>query len=181
MSGATGNLYVGLHELEEMAFALHLLRPGDLMLDVGANVGSYTVLAAGAVGATVHAFEPVAEAYAHLADNVRVNALESRVILHRAAVGAACGELRMEVDRDTCNRVLLPGEHSEHATALVPIVTLDDSFADASPTLHQGGRRGLRGCRIRRCVTSLLTRTRRSSARSRATPIRSSGRCSRPV
>jgi hypothetical protein len=44
LTGATGNLYVGLHEFEEMAFALHFLRPGDLFADVGANVGSYTIL-----------------------------------------------------------------------------------------------------------------------------------------
>src|SRR5438270_11919454 len=53
MTGATGNWYCGLHEVRDMAFALHLLRPGDRFLDVGANVGSYTVLAAGAVGAKV--------------------------------------------------------------------------------------------------------------------------------
>jgi hypothetical protein len=47
MRGATGNVYVGLHEFEEMAFALHALRPSSRFIDVGANVGSYTVLAAG--------------------------------------------------------------------------------------------------------------------------------------
>src|SRR5947209_1032427 len=46
MTGATGNIYTGLHEFEEMAFTLHLLRPGELFVDVGANVGVYTVLAA---------------------------------------------------------------------------------------------------------------------------------------
>jgi hypothetical protein len=45
MTGATGNIYCGLHEFAEMGFLLHLLRPGDVFVDVGANVGSYTVLA----------------------------------------------------------------------------------------------------------------------------------------
>jgi hypothetical protein len=45
LHGATGNLYVGLHEAEEMGFVLHLLQAGDVFCDVGANVGSYTVLA----------------------------------------------------------------------------------------------------------------------------------------
>src|SRR5437764_10412334 len=31
MTGATGNLYVGLHEFEEMAFLLHFLRAADLL------------------------------------------------------------------------------------------------------------------------------------------------------
>lgn len=47
MAGATGNWYCGLHETEEMGFVLHFLRPDDLFVDVGANIGSYTVLAAG--------------------------------------------------------------------------------------------------------------------------------------
>lgn len=39
MTGATGNVYVGLHEFEDMAFVLHFLRPDDLFVDVGANIG----------------------------------------------------------------------------------------------------------------------------------------------
>src|ERR1700761_268360 len=45
MTGATGNMYCGLHEYNEMAFLLHLLREDDLFIDIGANIGSYTVLA----------------------------------------------------------------------------------------------------------------------------------------
>ncbi|HEX9953226.1 MAG TPA: hypothetical protein VGB53_15755, partial [Rubricoccaceae bacterium] len=59
MTGATGNLYAGLHEFEDMAFVLHALRPTDLFVDVGANVGSYTVLAGAAIGARCESFEPV--------------------------------------------------------------------------------------------------------------------------
>lgn len=59
MTGSTGNWYCGLHEVADMAFVLHALRPEDLFLDVGANVGSFTVLAAGAVGAKTVAVEPI--------------------------------------------------------------------------------------------------------------------------
>src|SRR5688572_299749 len=45
MKGATGNIYNGLVEFEDMAFILHVLRPGDSFADVGANVGAYTILA----------------------------------------------------------------------------------------------------------------------------------------
>lgn len=47
MTGATGNWYCGLQEYEDMSFVLHALRPGDLFVDVGANIGSYSILAAG--------------------------------------------------------------------------------------------------------------------------------------
>jgi hypothetical protein len=46
-TGVTGNIYCGLHEFIEMGCLVHLLRPDDLFLDLGANIGSYTVLAAG--------------------------------------------------------------------------------------------------------------------------------------
>ncbi len=49
MTGLTGNIYAGLHEFADMAFLLHFLRPSDLFADVGANVGSYTILASGVV------------------------------------------------------------------------------------------------------------------------------------
>jgi hypothetical protein len=55
----TGNLYAGLHEFSEMGFLLHLLRQNDLFVDVGANLGSYTVLASAVCQARNIAFEPV--------------------------------------------------------------------------------------------------------------------------
>lgn len=134
MHGATGNLYVGLHELDDMAFALHCLRPGDWFVDVGANVGSYTILAAGVAGARVHAFEPVATTFAHLSRNVRANALRDRVVLHRVAVGARAGHVSMSAADDTTNRVLAPGERV-HLAVEVDVVRLDDALAGVSPTL----------------------------------------------
>ena len=58
MRGATGNIYVGLHEFADMMLTLNFLREGDLFLDIGANVGSYTVLASGICRAVTWAFEP---------------------------------------------------------------------------------------------------------------------------
>ncbi len=42
MTGATLNIYTGLHEFEDCGFLLHLLRCSDLFVDIGANVGVYT-------------------------------------------------------------------------------------------------------------------------------------------
>lgn len=134
MTGATGNLYVGLHEFDEMAFALHLLRPGDLFVDVGANVGSYSVLAAGACGADVVAFEPLARARASLLANLAANGLESRVQVLAKAVGSAQGVLRMTAGLDTANHVLRPGDDMA-STVQVPVTTLDAELAGRAPAL----------------------------------------------
>src|ERR1700737_2016418 len=77
MTGATGNIYVGLHEFADMMFMLHFLQEGDLFLDVGANVGSYTVLASGVCRASTWAFEPDPNTVRHLRRNIAINELDS--------------------------------------------------------------------------------------------------------
>ena len=72
-TGLTGNIYTGLHEFSDMAFLLHVLRPDDLFIDVGANVGSYTILACAAIGACGYAFEPIPTTYKRLIENIRIN------------------------------------------------------------------------------------------------------------
>ncbi len=89
-----GTLYVGLHEFEEMAFLLHLLRPGDTFADIGAGVGAYTVLASQAVGAITHAVEPNPQRCARLHDNIALNRMERRIHVHPAESGGA----RLEID-----------------------------------------------------------------------------------
>lgn len=58
MIGTTGNICTGLHEFEDMAFVLHTLCAKDIFADIGANVGSYTILAGAVSGAKCLAFEP---------------------------------------------------------------------------------------------------------------------------
>ena len=75
MTGATGNLYCGLHEFEEIGFLLHALHPGALFVDVGANIGSYALLAAGVCEGDVVAMETVGSTFACLLDNIALNGL----------------------------------------------------------------------------------------------------------
>lgn len=130
MTGATQNIYCGLQEFADMAFVMHLLRPSDHFIDVGANIGSYTILAAEA-GADVSAFEPAPAAFAALQDNVRVNGRAEQVVLFNAGVGAAPGSVQMTVNLDTTNHVVADGEQADAITA--PVVTLDDVI-DRGPT-----------------------------------------------
>ena len=105
MTGFTGNIYAGLHEAVDMLFLLHFLRPGDVLFDIGANVGSYTVLASGARGARTMAFEPDPSTAAELWRNVELNGLTQLVDLHTVALGASEAEVRFTVGRDTVNHV----------------------------------------------------------------------------
>jgi FkbM family methyltransferase len=124
MNGATGNVYCGLHEFEDMAFVLHALRADDLFVDVGANIGSYSVLAAGAVGARTIAFEPAPRAFECLLDNLRLNDLGSLVDARNEGVGAQHGHQRFTTHLDTVNHVVTDAEPAG-ASVDVPITTLD--------------------------------------------------------
>jgi FkbM family methyltransferase len=105
MAGATGNIYVGLHEFADMMFVLHFLRGGDLFLDIGANVGSYTVLASGVCRATTWAFEPDPNTVRSLNRNVAINDLDELVTVYELALGSTEGEVPFTIGRDTGNRV----------------------------------------------------------------------------
>jgi FkbM family methyltransferase len=134
MRGATENLHVGLSEFEDMAFVLHLLRQTDLFVDVGANVGAYTVLASGVAGSMSIAFEPVPDTFTHLLRNIAVNAIADRVDGRNVAVGREDGTVRFTATLDTINHVA-----TEHDTAdqlvEVPVVKLDHALENREPTL----------------------------------------------
>ena len=134
MTGATGNIYCGLHEFEDMAFVLHGLRAGEQFLDVGANIGSYSVLAGGVVKARVLSFEPSPVTYEHLKENIRINDLGDSVTALNMAVGAAKGELRFTVGLDTTNHIVGQREQGVNSVA-VEVVPLDEAAAGLSPVL----------------------------------------------
>lgn len=134
MAGATGNIYCGLHEPHDMGFVLHFLREGDLFLDVGANIGSYTVLASGALGAKSIAFEPVPSTFQHLMDNIYLNRITDNVTPLNVAVGSEVGELEMMADQDTVNRVVRDEAYTGKKVK-VPVVTLDEILAGRVPKL----------------------------------------------
>lgn len=135
MTGATGNIYTGLHEFEDMMFLLHLLLPQDTFADVGANIGSYTVLASAVVGAKSISFEPVPSTFRHLKHNVAFNNIETLVELKNAGVGEALGKLRFTSGLDTMNHVVSNPSDPKSDTVEVDIVTLDDAMGDRTPTL----------------------------------------------
>jgi FkbM family methyltransferase len=110
MTGATMNMYCGLHEFHDMAFVLHFIKPGDRFLDIGANVGSYTVLAGKICGARVISIEPVPGTFEKLIRNVKINGLEDRVVSIQVGVGPVDGELiKFTSDNDTMNQVASAG------------------------------------------------------------------------
>jgi FkbM family methyltransferase len=133
-TGLTGNIYTGLHEFADMGFLLHFLREEDLFVDIGANAGSYTILAGSAVGASGIAFEPVPSTFKRFVENIRLNYLDDRVLPINKGVGAEKGKLVFTSNCDTTNHALALDERCDNTIA-VEVTTLDDSLQGKSPAL----------------------------------------------
>ncbi len=121
-------------ERHEIRLLQRLLRPGDCFWDVGANIGYYTLTAAGLVGSAgrVVAFEPAAPAWQALNENVALNPSRAvrlvrlalsdhsgQAILHRRAAYADGG----------ASLILRHGYHQE--TETVATLSLDDFLAQS--------------------------------------------------
>lgn len=105
-------LHCDYYELSERGFLKAFLRPGDIFVDVGANIGLYTVLAGHYVGPSghVYAFEPCAETYRRLLENMELNGL-SNVSCHQVALSdrRECLDMTVSLDGfDECNSLGRP-------------------------------------------------------------------------
>ena len=127
------NVTLGAYELDERSFVLSRLHPGDVAIDVGANIGFFSIQMAGKVGAEghVYSFEPLNRNAALLERSIGENRFNSRVTLTRAAVADAEGTLELVTPRITNNwgGAYLRTDSAEvppgHELLSVPIVTLD--------------------------------------------------------
>jgi len=110
-----------------------LVRPGDVVVDVGGHIGYYTLLAARAAGPTghVYAFEPERGNFALLAENVATNGYADRVTAVNKAVMAENGELRIYVSPDNAgdHHVYAVGDDDRPSYG-IESVALDSYFAD---------------------------------------------------
>jgi FkbM family methyltransferase len=105
LNGATGNLYCGLMEYYDMGFLLHFLRSTDLFIDVGANIGAYTVLASGEIGANTISIEPIPSTYKILTDNILINRIQDKVQALNIGLGNVKGKINFTKSMDTVNHV----------------------------------------------------------------------------
>jgi len=123
----------GCIEPNEFAFMGSFLKPGMVMLDVGANDGFFTVFAARRVGESgrVYAFEPSAREFARLQANLALNRLENVQPVAKAVAEAnGTGELRICEYGHEGQNTLGGFAHAvkQAGTQLVEICSLDAYF-----------------------------------------------------
>jgi FkbM family methyltransferase len=118
-------LYANPPDLPEMLVWRRALRDGGLFVDVGANVGTYTLWAA-EQGAEVIALEPAADTFGLLEENIALN--RYRVTAVRAAAGDHCGSARFTVGLDAGNSLAPDG------AVATDLVTVDSLIGDRPVT-----------------------------------------------
>jgi FkbM family methyltransferase len=120
-TSASKVVYGNPPDYPEMVAWRQVLQPGDLFLDIGANVGSYAIWAA-EMGAEVIALEPAPDTYGLLLENVALNGYPVRAI--QAAAGARAGVARFTSGRDSVNRF------DQQGSGLTDVVTIDSLIGE---------------------------------------------------
>jgi FkbM family methyltransferase len=110
---------------DEFHFIQRYVKHDSIVLDVGANIGIYTLWLSQYVSdpGRVIAFEPDPQNYERCAENLRRNRLES-VRLERTALSNKCGTLQFSIGQDTENH-LLPPDAVAASSVSVQSTTLD--------------------------------------------------------
>jgi len=126
-------IYLNEFETEELLFVMRFLRPGDTFIDIGANLGLFTIRAADAVGPTgrVHAFEPCAKTFEWLRENIALNGW-GQVQLHPVALSDRAGTAELTTATEgkaAYNSLAKPYVGGDLGTQQVVTTTLD-SFSN---------------------------------------------------
>lgn len=107
-----------------------LLRPGDVFIDVGANIGMHTLAAARAMQGQgrIVAFEPFEPSMKLLRRTMAINGYDGIVDFHRAAVSTSAGVHRLYLGAASGHHSLFPlgaDGNSQAPQVEVPLVRLD--------------------------------------------------------
>lgn len=120
------SIYKKKSDAHKLSFLNQYIKPGDYVVDVGANIGFYTRVFANLVGSggKVYAFEPVLENFRFIVKNVN---FLSQVEAHQSSVGSDNDHVLIYISR--FNSV----DHRTYRTkkrksVLVPQVSLDNFF-----------------------------------------------------
>ena len=122
---AASVLYCGLYDYHEMNFLRRYLRSEDSFLDIGANVGVYSLLAASKIETgTIYSFEALPKNYDRLQENIRLNKFKS-IESYSTAISNTEGSILLDLaEGDSMPFINLNA--SSDKSIIVPTNTLDN-------------------------------------------------------
>lgn len=130
-AGLVGNIYYKLMDYEDSMFLMDHLKKEDLFVDIGANLGHYTMLASGICKAKTIAIEPIESTIEKLKRNVSLNSLKDKVTILGYGVGDKSEILNFTTDKTVMNSVSLEENNN---TIKIEVRTLDELLKGENPT-----------------------------------------------
>jgi FkbM family methyltransferase len=120
-----------IYEPTETGLVKRKVKPGDFVIDIGANIGYYTLILAGLVGekGRVLTFEPEPNNFTLLKKNVEINHF-SNVALMQKAVSNETGKIKLYLNPSNIVDHRIYDSHDKRLTADAEAVRLDDYFQD---------------------------------------------------
>lgn len=94
-------IYKNLFEPEETLFIHDYLKKGDIFVDIGTNIGIYSLMAAKKIGVegAVYSFEPVSKTFRRFLENIEINKFKN-IIPIKKALSDKNGDLVMNISCD---------------------------------------------------------------------------------
>jgi FkbM family methyltransferase len=117
-------IHCGLYDYNEMKFLLRYLRDGDSFIDIGANIGIYTLLAASKLtSGSIYSFEVLPKNYTRLQENLKLNKL-NQVKTYAIAVSDKKGTTTLNIAEGDSMPFITTT--ATNGTITVPTDTLDN-------------------------------------------------------
>ncbi|MDO8573473.1 MAG: FkbM family methyltransferase [Candidatus Daviesbacteria bacterium] len=121
-------VYCNLPEYPEMVFLEKILKSNSIFIDVGANIGVYTILAAAKIKkGKIYSFEPIPSVLNILYQNIRINNANDRVKVIEKVVSDKNGNEKFVIQDISEYSHISSNQTSK--SVLMPSVKLDD-FCD---------------------------------------------------
>ena len=155
-------------EATETNLIKKLIKKDDVVLDIGANIGYYTLILADLVGKNgqVYAFEPDPENFKLLKKNIEFNGYRN-VKLFNNAVGSKKGKIKLYISEDNMGNHKIFQDDSKRNYVEVDMITLDSILSKkkidfmkldvegSEPGVIAGGEKTLRNSSNLKFITEL--------------------------
>jgi len=118
-----------IYEKNETNFVKDSVNKGDIVIDIGANIGYYTLMFAKLVGDTgkIYAFEPDPKNFSILEKNIQVNGYNN-IILEKKAVSNKLGKSTFYVSENSAGSSMHKPNNYAVNEIYVDLITLDNYF-----------------------------------------------------
>ena len=125
--GLTGNYYCGVFDFNQVFFLLFSANESDKFIDIGSNLGSYSIAAAKVKGLNTYTIEPVKETFNRLKKIIALNELDTKINLIQLAISDYEGTAQFYNSRDSMNA--FAEKNSSEVTETVGVQKLDNLFS----------------------------------------------------